>query len=849
MRNPTFISSRTALLLSGSAVIGLCGFPIGSADAACTLVPTAGNDAFVCDSGTHTGDVLDLSGDNALTMPAGGTGLIDGNITFGPGVDTVEVHAGEIAGQLQQGDGVDDFTMTGGRIASLNQGGHFDTFFMSGGHIVGFFDDGDEAVMTGGRIGRVNMKLADNIFDMSGGIIDGNLVAGFGNDTITLSDGSIGGNISVSGGTDRVTVSGGTVGGDVRMSVGTDVFMWSGGGSIGGSVDLGNDDDAATLSNLTNDHIGETVAITGGPGTDDLTLENVATDGPARFQNWETVDAAMGTELTFSGSDMLTLGDGGTSTGVLNVDATSTLFGGGASGGIGAFDAGMLANVNNAGTIDLTNSGDSTTDIFTIAGDYVGNGAQLHLNTVLGDDSSASDKLVIADGNASGTTDMTIVNVGGSGAETVQDGIMVVETTGNGTTDPGAFALNNRVAVGAFEYYLFRGGVSGGTQENWYLRSTLVNPQTPTAVVPEPAPAPDPLSPADPDEPVTNPPPLPNTTTTVNPPTPDATPVTGEVVTLYRTEVPTYAVVPPVVHHLAFSTLGTFHERRGEQSLLIGGETYLPASWSRLFGQSAEIKWNGTVSPSFDGTLLGFQVGQDLYARETENGHMDRAGVFVSYARMNGDVKGQALGWNDLAVGDLDINGTSLGAYWTHIGPKGWYLDGVLMGTWFGGDTASRAGERIDIDGTGITASAETGYPVALSDRWTLEPQAQVIWQHLSLDDQSDTFSSIAFDADDAVTGRLGVRLQGNFPGNDGGMIKPYLKANLWHSFSAEQTLRFDGDPIVTEIDGTSLELGGGVVANLTDRVDLYATADYTTNLGGEKTEIFEGNLGLNISW
>ena len=58
---------------------------------------------------------------------------------------------------------------------------------------------------------RLDMKLDNNLFDMSGGTIDGNLVAGFGNDTIILSDGLIGGNISVSGGTDKVTITGGAV--------------------------------------------------------------------------------------------------------------------------------------------------------------------------------------------------------------------------------------------------------------------------------------------------------------------------------------------------------------------------------------------------------------------------------------------------------------------------------------------------------------------------------------------------------------------------------------------------------------------------------------------------------------
>ena len=90
------------------------------------------------------------------------------------------------------------------------------------------------------------------------------------------------------------------------------------------------------------------------------------------------------------------------------------------------------------------------------------------------------------------------------------------------------------------------------------------------------------------------------------------------------------------------TTLGTFHERRGEQSLLSDPE--LSPVWGRIFGQDAKMGWSGTVSPSFDGTLFGLQAGFDVFGRETASGGIDRAGLFVAYASMKGDVRGQALG-------------------------------------------------------------------------------------------------------------------------------------------------------------------------------------------------------------
>ncbi|MCA0060142.1 autotransporter outer membrane beta-barrel domain-containing protein [Mesorhizobium sp. B261B1A] len=895
-------------MLGVFAATSLALLPNSAAFAACLLVPTAGNDTFICDSGDSGGSLNDLNGDNTLTFPAGGTGQVSGNVTFGVGSDRINMQsgtitgtvdqgggadfftigAGTVIGNVQQGSGIDDFNISGGQIGSLNQGDGLDTFTMTDGRIVDFFDDGDHAVMTGGRIGRVNMKLDQNYFNMSGGTIDRNLVTGFDKDTIILSGGTIGGNISVSGGNDSVTITGGTVGGDVLMSFGADSFVWDGGGIIYGAVDLGADNDTAKLSNLTNSNMGGADALNGGLGTDTLSFDNVKLKGISRVQNWESIDATNDTELTLDGN--LVLGDSGTGTGSLSVDAASTLYGGGFNASIQAFTAGQLADVVNAGRIDLTNGSTGATDRLTISGNYTGLGGLLLIQTELGDDSSASDRLVLSGGTASGSTGIGVVNVGGTGAETTQDGIMVVQAVNGATSSASAFALDAPVAAGAFEYYLFKGGVTAGSAENWYLRSSLITPTSPAAAPPgigptaapepeppatEPPPPPsqlphvpvpsegdvnnppvDPTPPVQAGDPELQPPPPPPAAPAADPPPPPPpvptavpdlpTPAAGEEILLYRVEVPVYSAVPPVAEHLAMTTLGTFHERRGEQSLL--SNTELSPVWGRIFGQDAKMGWSGTVSPSFDGTLFGFQGGFDVFGQETASGGVDRAGLFIAYATMNGDVRGQALGQNDLGVGDIDLGGTSVGGYWTRIGPGGWYLDGVVMATFFSGDATSTRDIGIDVKGTGVTASLEGGYPIALAQGWTLEPQAQLIWQHLSLDDAEDRFASVSFDLDDNVTGRLGLRLQGETTLN-GTVLQPYLKANLWHGSGGTDHVNFDTTDISTESRSTSFEFGGGVTAKVTDKVSLFATGDYTTNLGGDKRRILEGNLGVSIKW
>ncbi len=246
--------------------------------------------------------------------------------------------------------------------------------------------------------------------------------------------------------------------------------------------------------------------------------------------------------------------------------------------------------------------------------------------------------------------------------------------------------------------------------------------------------------------------------------------------------------------------------------------------------------------------MFGLQAGADLVGWESASGHQDRLGIFVGWNTMSGDASGQALGWNGLLVGEADLDGTSLGASWTHVAPAGWYLDAVAMATFFNGDATSDSSVGVDVDGTGVTLSLEGGYPIPLTPEWSLEPQAQIIWQDISLDDADDGIAVVTFDADDAVVGRIGARLQGSLD-LGGAPLQPYVKANLWHDFGGSYTTGFDGFPIVTEGGGTALEVGGGAIATLSPTVSLFASADYTTDLDGGNVEVLDGNVGLSLRW
>lgn len=580
----------------------------------------------------------------------------------------------------------------------------------------------------------------------------------------------------------------------------------------------------------------------GGGGGNQVRLQGSGTvTNP--FANFQTLTME-GTDWTWAGtgtfantfinSGALTLQT--SITGNMTISAgTSLLAGNGANPSITPFPGGPPITVSNAGVINLTNGGAPAANSLTIVGNYVGNGGGLFLRSVLGSDGSPSDRLVISGGNASGSTAVTVTNAGGSGALTTQDGILVVQTTNGGTTAPGAFGLSGAVVAGAHEYLLFRGGVSAGTTNNWYLRSTLIpGTNAPAPPAPPAPPATGSTAPALPP---------PTDLSSLTPPPAGSAPVE-----LYRAEVSVYSAVPQVAQKLGLTTLGTFHQRQGDQSLLTRDGNQ-PAGWARAYGSRSIQGWTGTVSPSFDGTLAGVQTGLDILRFQSAPGHSDRAGLFYAYGWADGTTKGFAMGLRDIHTGKLTLDSHNVGAYWTHIGPAGWYLDAVVMGSFYGASPQSDRQVGARVSGTGIAASLEAGMPIPLNNAVAIEPQAQLIWQRQSFDSFNDIFSSVALGDANTLTGRLGLRIPVTIAVG-ATQLRPYLEANLWHTFSHSRDIAFAvTDLIGVQSRGTAVEVGAGIAAQINRQVSAYASAGYTSSVDNSRREDVTGRLGLRVSW
>ncbi|WP_229016154.1 autotransporter outer membrane beta-barrel domain-containing protein, partial [Escherichia coli] len=135
-----------------------------------------------------------------------------------------------------------------------------------------------------------------------------------------------------------------------------------------------------------------------------------------------------------------------------------------------------ITHLSNNGSVYL---GQNAQNTLTINGDYTSKNGHIYFSGILGDDGSSVDKLIVK-GNTDGKTFVTVKDIGGVGAQTL-NGIEIIHVDGQSN---GEFIQSNRIAAGAYDYTLGRG--QGSNSGNWYLTSGKNTPD------PEPTPTPDP---------------------------------------------------------------------------------------------------------------------------------------------------------------------------------------------------------------------------------------------------------------------------------------------------------------------------------------------------------------------
>ena len=374
-------------------------------------------------------------------------------------------------------------------------------------------------------------------------------------------------------------------------------------------------------------------------------------------------------------------------------------------------------HLNNS-AVSLTNT-NAPYATLTITGNLTGSGT-FNLNTNIAE--NKSDKIVVK-GTAEGNHKIGVTN---QGANVANGKVTLVETNGGNA----AFSLtnpNNRVDLGAYQYFLTKEG------NNWVLAHSknAVTPTSPAA----------PVTPVTPNKPVVTPnKPVATPTTPVLPSTPLLSDLANAQVSLRQAQL-----------LLVEDDLSGIHQRLGEVKNGEKGNVWVRNVNSRQ--KLAALSTGESETSGFKQNVHSLQVGAD--AAVTDN---LRVGGFVGRSQANVDFSGY--------YGDGKVRSNSVGLYAAYLADNGIYVDNIVKYSRLHANSDHTEKRHYNA----YTISSELGKRFSLANDWTITPQAQLAWTHISSQENEDSLSS--------VYSRIGLRVAKGFALSNGWNLQPYAEVN-----------------------------------------------------------------------
>lgn len=463
-------------------------------------------------------------------------------------------------------------------------------------------------------------------------------------------------------------------------------------------------------------------------------------------------------------------------------------------------------NLSDGATVNYLNNGAMFKNL-TVTGDYHGDSGYLSLNTVLGDDSSATDKLIV-EGNTSGNTLVKINNAGGNGAQTL-NGIELITVAG---LSGGEFTQDGRIVAGAYDYYLNRG--EGSQSGNWYLNSWYL-----------------PLS-ASPD--------LPDTATSA--------PMPG--IMVERPEASGYSANLAAANNMFVTRL---HDRLGETQYIdaLTGEQKVTSLWLRNEGGHNRSR-DTQDQLSTQSNRYVVQLGGDI-AQWSNNG-LDRfhLGVMAGYGNSKSRTESQLSGYSARA----SVDGYSTGIYGTWYAndadKTGLYVDSWAQYSWFNNTVNGQGLVTEEYKSKGVTASVESGYTFKVGENaaknatYFIQPKAQVTWMGVKADQHTEANGTkVSGDGDGNIQTRLGVKaFMNGYADQDKDkdrMFQPFVETNWIHNTKDFGTT-MNGISVKQDGAANIAELKLGVEGQLSKKVNVWGNVGQQVgNKGYSDTAVMFG--------
>lgn len=497
----------------------------------------------------------------------------------------------------------------------------------------------------------------------------------------------------------------------------------------------------------------------------------------------EAINNTAGGIITFNGN----VSSAGEQTSITNDAATINLYG---------KDNQFAGNVSNsnAGLLNLSN--DQLGNRITIGGNYIGTGGIIAIDTQLGSDDSPTDFIDIK-GKASGSTELKVKNVGGTGAQTVQ-GIHVIQTGSSESTDT-FFLKGGYVSAGAYDYSLVLNKLENKdnqTYDNWYLKSQR-----------------------DPNQPV---------------------------------EFTTPVYTPDIGLYIAAETMGNtlFTSRLEDRE---GASRYQDLNqkngngWIRVYGGKNQFK-SMSDQLKTKGNSLVTQLGVGLVSLGEED--QFNLGIMGGYAHHSAKTQ------SDLTTrtSKIKMDGYSVGAYGTWyahpVEKRGAYIDTWVLWNDFKNKIDTADQNQYQYDSSGITASIEVGGEYLLNKtgkkNWWIQPQSQLIYQGVHADKFQDAQGVNIGSGSDNLQARMGFKTYVDLTASNGINYRPYLALNYIHNTEPYSVTIYNTDYAHEGVANLG-EVKLGVEGRITKNSQVWLNASYVA--GGDSTHAYQGNVGWKYNF
>jgi len=302
---------------------------------------------------------------------------------------------------------------------------------------------------------------------------------------------------------------------------------------------------------------------------------------------------------------------------------------------------------------------------------------------------------------------------------------------------------------------------------------------------------------------------------------------------------------------VAMSYPGHFSAASDTRSSGLTTQDASPSAWDQLYGQASRQAQTDYESQGSSLSGSNAHKGPAIVTLQSGSGHVQQVGLIGGLNQIlgngNGPLTNRAL--SDPNADTLNLQGQSLGAYWSLTGPQGWHVDLTASGGRVNGFTRNQQGARQATEGSAVTLSVEGGFPIGLSENWVVEPQAQLINQRITLDTPYAGSGNASSSDMTSWSGRVGARLKGSYDINGLG-FEPYVRTNVWHTVYTGNTVSLDQvDKISSSRKSSTVEVGLGLVARVTPVVSLYVSADYSSDVDDNDLNGLIGSLGVRMRW